>query len=262
MTGDLPQARHSLLERLDVAIASRLSQGANPRDLATSAHSFQARLFEQQAEDARFIASLLRLRGFIVMDDDAAHVLSRHRSRFRPNDQEWLLIRGLTDVLQMVRDRASQGIPPDGWFLVELFKVMTRGVARFRNNVLRQDQPWDAVLYVRYPAPGDLRFLLDTFNGAHRYRDRPFFDKLHPVRQACRVLWRFCRIAPFPDFNQLMAWVAMNAYLLSKGYPMLVPEQRDRELLTRLVGGPAPKRLVQFESRLLAQVVAEDWNRR
>lgn len=258
MSGDLPQTSHSLLERLDVAIASRLSQGTTESDLATSAQRFQARLFEQRAEDARFIASLLRLRGFVIMDEDAADVLSRQRTRFRANDQEWLLIRGLTDVLQMVRDRASQGIPPDGWFLVEAFKVMTRGVARFRNNVLRQDQPWDAVLYVRHPAPEDLRFLLDTFNRAHRYRDMPrVFDGLHPVRQAFRLLWRFCRIAPFPDLNQLMAWIAMDGYLLSKGYPMLVPQQRDRELLARLVGGPAPLRLVQFESRLLEQVAGD-----
>lgn len=255
MSGDLPQLSHSLLERLDVAIAARLSQGAGASDLAATAQRFQDRLYGPQPGDARFIASLLRLRGFVVMDEDAADVLSRHGSRFRADHQEWLLIRGLTDVLQMVRDRASQGIPPDGWFLVELFKVMTRGVRRFRNNVLRQDLPWDAVLYVRHPPPEDLRLLLDTFNPAHRYRDFPaVFDGLHPVRQSFRLLWRFCRIAPFPDFNQLMAWIAMCAYLLSKGYPMPAPEQRDRELLARLVGGPPPQRVVQLESRLLEQM--------
>ena len=46
-----------------------------------------------------------------------------------------------------------------------------------------------------------------------RYLDRnksALFDELHPVRQAPRLMWRFARIAPFPDFNLVMSFVLMN----------------------------------------------------
>ena len=59
------------------------------------------------------------------------------------------------------------------------------------------------------------------------------------------------RLAPFPDFNLLFAWLAMNAFLLAKGYPTLLPERGDRALLARIAIAPPPRRIVQFESRLL-----------
>ena len=74
---------------------------------------------------------------------------------------------------------------------------------------------------------------------------------MHPVRQSFRVLWRFARLAPFPDFNLVMAFVAMNAHLLAQGYPMVRPLAGDRELLVHLVSGPPPLRHGTFESRLL-----------
>ena len=69
-------------------------------------------------------AALLRLRGIPVQDDDAADVLSDSPSRLPRESQEHALIRGLHDVRQMIRERSSQGIPPDGWFIVELFKAI------------------------------------------------------------------------------------------------------------------------------------------
>jgi len=74
------------------------------------------------------------------------------------------------------------------------------------------------------------------------------------VRQAVRVLWRFARIAPFPDFNTVMGFMLMDAYLLAKGYPMVAPSAEDRGLLNQLLAGPPPRRVVQFESRLLKLV--------
>jgi hypothetical protein len=246
----------TLLERLDLALVSRLvhATAADDEMLAT-AQRFQDRIYRRTSNDARFIASLLRLRGLAVLDDDASDVLSGATSRFQPNCQEFQLIRGLQDVLQILRDRASRGTPPDGWFLVELFKAMTRGLPRFRNNVLRVDPPWDAILYVRYPLPQELNYLLDTFDESHRYRDFPrLFDDLHPVRQGFRILWRFARLAPFVDFNVPMGWLAMCSWLLARGYPLLTPDPLDQAFLVRLISGPPPTKIVQFESRLLDTV--------
>ena len=201
------------------------------------------------------MAALLRLRGFSVQDVDAVQVLDGTSRRLLPQSQESQLLFGLVDVLQMMRDRASQGRPPDGWFLVELFKTMTRGLPRFRNNSLRVDQPWDGLLYVAHPRPTELTHVLDHFDHGHRYRDQPaLFDRLHPLRQGFRVLWRFARIAPFPDLNVPMAWLAMSSWLLSRGYPMLMPEAGDRELVPRLVAAPPPTRIVQWEARLLKTI--------
>jgi len=253
MTGE-PDLGQTLLDRLDLAMAVRLAGSGDEQELLAVAQRFQDCLYNTD-RDARWIAALLRLRGMLVLNDDAADVLSAGQSRFRPGSQEHAMVTGLHDVLQMVRDRASRGVLPDGWFLVEAFKAMTRGIARFRNNAVRADAPWDAILYLRYPLVDELNYLLDTFDAEHRFRDFPrVFDRLHPVRQSFRVLWRFARIAPFPDFNAVMAWVAMCAFLLAKGYPLLLPEPQDQALLQHVIAGPPPHKLVQFESRLLATV--------
>ena len=136
--------------------------------------------------------------------------------------------------------------------VVDMFKEFTRGVARFRNNTLRRDLPWDAILFVDYPACGNVSDCLDAFHRGNFYTDLGLrFENLHPVRQAFRILWLFARISPFPDFNLTMAWVAMNMYLAECGYPMLAPRHEDRERLHRMIGGPVPRKVVAFESRLL-----------
>jgi hypothetical protein len=107
---------------------------------------------------------------------------------------------------------------------------------------------------VNYPAIDDLNARLDNFHRGNCYTDLALrFESLHPARQAFRVMWHFGRIAPFPDFNLSMAWVAMNLYLLSAGYPGITPERNDRELLHRLMTGPAPTRVTPLETRLLSQ---------
>ena len=64
------------------------------------------------------------------------------------------------------------------------------------------------------------------------------------------MLWRLARIAPFPDFNVLMAFLAMNTFLVAKGYPALTPMPGDREVLNKLLSGPPPTRMPMFEARL------------
>ena len=39
-------------------------------------------------------------------------------------------------------------------------------------------------------------------------------------------------------------------YLIESGYPMLAPQRQDRERLHRMVGGPVPRKVVAFESRV------------
>jgi hypothetical protein len=248
------QPAASLLDRVDLALARKIAGTiGGDEELLAAAQGYHDRLYRPSSADPRFMASLLRLRGLTVFDEDAVDVLAGSSRRLLPTCQESQLLFGLVDVMQMVRDRASQGRPPDGWFLVELFKVMTRGLPRFRNNALRADQPWDGLLFVHHPRPNDLTHVLDRFDARNRYRDFPaIFDRLHPLRQGFRILWRFARIAPFPDFNLPMAWLAMCSWMLARGYPVLMPETSDRELLARLVSGPPPLRVVQWESRMLA----------
>ena len=165
------------------------------------------------------------------------------------------MLQGLAEGLQLVRERAASGKPPDGWFAVDIWKRLTAQLPRFHNNDLRRGPPWDSVLYMSYPSPDQLPYLLDRFDLAHHYRDQPLlFSALHPVRQGFRIMWRFARIAPFPDFNLLMGWMLMVAWMQWKGYPVLVPEHPDQVLLARLLSGPPPYRIVQLERRLLEAV--------
>jgi len=249
------QPAPSLLERIDLALASHLVTGVgNSEPLATAQRVFDV-VRHPAPSDATFLASLLRLRGFLVTDEDAASVIDDAPGPFSPITQEYRLLRGLGECLRLVRARATDGKPPDGWFLVELWRVMTAELPRFRNNELRRGPPWDAVLYVNYPASDELRYLLDTFDSARHFRDQPgAFLREHPVRQGFRLMWRFARIAPFPDFNLVIAWLAMNAWLQTKGYPLLAADQGDQGLMARLVGGPPPTKIVQFEGRLLEAI--------
>lgn len=251
------QQSRSILDRVDLVLAERIAGVGTTVDqeMLQAAHVYHDRLYRPSGSDPLFMAALLRMRGFAVQDVDAVEVLDGSSKRLVPASQESQLLFGLVDVMQMMRDRASQGRPPDGWFLVELFKTMTRGLPRFRNNVLRVDQPWDGMLYVSHPRPTELTAVLDRFDHPNRYRDVPnVFDRLHPLRQGFRIMWRFARIAPFPDLNLPMAWLAMSSWMLARGYPLLAPEAGDRELLPRFVAGPPPGRVVQWESRLLHAV--------
>lgn len=211
------------------------------------------------AEPARWIASMLALRGLAVSEADAAAILAGDAGRYRRDDQEYRLTLGLRRVLDRIVEHGGHGRLLDGWFTVELFRMFAGEVPRFRNNTLRRDLPWDTILYVTYPSPEQVRGLLDTFDEAHAFRDFPaLFRSLHPVRQAFRILWRLARIAPFPDFNLVMGFVAMNAFLHAKGYPMLAPRREDRVMLNRLVSGPPPQRIVRFEARLLEAVATTE----
>jgi hypothetical protein len=242
----------SQLERLDLALAARMVGHGGDEPIASAQRVLDG-LRRATPQDAGFVASLMRLRGFVIGDGDAADVLEGREGRFAPTTQEHRLLRGLYAALQLLRRRAGEGRAPDGWFLVELFRAMTTELPRFRNNDLRQGPPWDALLYVDYPAPEQLPSVLDTFDADRCYRDLPvLFRSLHPVRQGFRVLWRFARIAPFPDFNTVVAWLGMNAWLQHKGFPLLMPAAGDAQLLARLLSGPPPAKIATFETRLLS----------
>jgi hypothetical protein len=250
-----PQTGPSLLERVDLALASTLVGAVGQAEPLASAQRVLDGLRRPGPSDAAFLASVLRLRGIVVDEADAVAAIGRTPGRLSPITQEHRLLCGLHDCLRLLRVRAAEGSPPDGWFLVELFKVMTAELPRFRNNEVRRGPPWDAVLWVTYPATDELRYVLDTFDAVHHYRDhRAVWGSHHPVRQGFRLMWRFARIAPFPDFNLVMAWLALNAWLQAKGYPLLAADPGDQALLTRLVSGPPPTKIVQLEARLLAAV--------
>lgn len=242
----------SQLERLDLALAVRMVGATGDDEPIASAQRVLDAVRRPTPQDAAFVASLMRLRGFGVTDADAADVLAQREGRLAVATQEHRLLRGLHGALQLLRGRAADGRPPDGWFLVEMFRRMTGELPRFRNNELRRGPPWDALLYVDYPAPEQLAPVLDTFDVDRCYRDLPvLFRALHPVRQGFRLFWRFARIAPFPDFNLVIAWLGMNAWLQHKGFPLLQPVDGDAQMLARLVGGPPPAKITVLEARLL-----------
>jgi hypothetical protein len=253
---DLSDLRQlSALERVDLALASRmLTPGADCEPIAAAQRALDG-VRQPGVADIPFIASLLRLRGFALADEDAADVLCGRPSRLSPVTQEHRLLRGLAECLQRIRQRAADGREPDGWFLVEMFRTMTAELPRFRNNDLRRGPPWDALLYVDYPAADQLRVALDRFEPEHSYRDTPVvFQALHPVRQGFRLFWRFARLAPFADFNVVVAWLGLNAWLQAKGFPLLAAAAGDQQALVRMVSGPPPMRVPVFEARLLASL--------
>lgn len=249
MVADQETPRLNLLQRLDLALASRVAE-APPRvtDLTRGKG-----LPEPPAVDvSEWISGLLGLRGLLVRPEDAAAVIQGEPCRFEEDRHEYNLISGLNRVYDRMLQWRKEGRAPDGWLMVELFKEFTRDVARFRNNQMRKDSPWDAILYVKYPDSENLSVYLDNFNRENAYTDNSVrFNNLHPVRQSFRVMWHFARIAPFPDFNITMSWVAMSLYLLHAGYPMIAPCREDRERLHRMLTGPVPLRIVSFETRLL-----------
>ncbi len=250
-------AQLSALERIDLALASRMVHDTADDEPIAAAQRVLDGVRRPAPSDATFLAALLRLRGMVLRDEDVENVLAGRPSSLSPITQEHRLVLSLQACLQMVRQRAAEGRTPDGAFLVELFRRMTRELPRFRDNDLRRGPPWDAVLHVTYPAAEHLHALLDTFDEAHCYRDVPAaFSGLHPVRQGFRLMWRFARIAPFHDFNALIAWLGMNAWLQAKGFPLLAPAAGDQQMLGRLLAGPPPSKLVPLEARLLAAVDA------
>ncbi|MFT4512880.1 MAG: hypothetical protein ACI91B_001580 [Planctomycetota bacterium] len=253
MTHQQKKQTLSMLDRVDLALASRLVGQGVDLDLIAGAQRVLGGIRRPAPTDAEFLISCLELRGFVIDAEDAACVLAGRDSKMSPLTQEYRLLKGLQKCLRMIRQRASNSIPPDGWFMVELFRTMAKDLPRFRNNDLRRSPPWDALLYITYPAPEELRFLIDSFDNKRCYRDAPIvFNGMHPVRQGFRLMWRFARLAPFPDFNTVIAWLGMNAWLQAKGYPLLAAEQGDQQFLAKLLSGPPPTKIVQYEARLLS----------
>jgi hypothetical protein len=249
----MDEPRHlTLLERLDLALASRLALRGE-LDLGRPDDLRATPMRTDPEADAVWVAGVLGLRGFRLDPREAAGLLRRGFSPRVGADQETRLMLGMGAVLQAVRVRAAAGQPPDGWFAVELFRRLTGEITRFRGNALRKDEPWDGVLGVRYPPGEAIPVLLEAFGAEQGYgEDARELEGVHPVRRGARLLWGFARLAPFPDFNAVMAFVLMNAHLLAAGYPMVTPERGDRRLLGQVIAANRPRRIVQFESRLLA----------
>ena len=245
----------SLLQQLDVFLASRLLSDSHDVPAIRALTDGEGLHGAPPVDLGEWISSVLSLRGLLVHPEDVEAVRSGKANRYSESQHEHAIINGLCAVFRVMHKRAAEGRPPDGWHLADLFKLFSKGVVRFRSNSLRRDLPWDAILYVKYPDTERVRSLLDGFNLDVCYGDNPLrFHSLHPVRQAFRLMWGLARIAPFPDFNLVMAFVAMSEYLLYKGYPLFCPEPEDRAVLHRMVSGPVPSRIMRFESRLLGRV--------
>lgn len=242
------------LERLDLALAGRIVPRAEQLDASSPLEDWANLMVDPTPRlrpHAGLVSGHLELRGLDLRIADVYAVLHGRSESIRKDQQEYTFIHGMARCLALVQERGRTGNPPDGEFAVTLFRTFAGDLARFRNNWLRRDMPWDGLIYVPYPDAADVPMLLGDFNALQAYRDQPLrFASLHPVRQAFRVLWRLARIAPFPDFNVLMAFLAMNTFLVAKGYPALTPMPGDREVLNKLLSGPPPTRMPMFEARL------------
>lgn len=195
---------------------------------------------------------MLTLRGLRVTPSEAAAIVTGRQTRFRPEHQEHKLVLGFARTLTELETRAQSGAGPDGWWMLEQFRRTTEQVGRFRNNIMRRDEPWDSIPGVSYPRSDRLQGLIDGFHSAEWFGDdQALFEGLHPVRQSFRILWRFAHIAPFPDLNLSFAVVALCGWLRAQGYPLLVPGPGDRQRIERVVRGPLPLRIVPLEIQLL-----------
>lgn len=204
-----------------------------------------------RAERDAWIIGVLAIRG-IKVDREMVRAIIQDGSEPRCSRQERVFIAGLDRALDRILSRGRAGRLPGGRFAVDLFETVTRGLPRFANNHLRRDLPWDALRGVTYPKPDAIVGMLERLAPEQKYRELPVvFDKLHPVRTGFRAMWRLARIAPFPDFNLMFAFLFMNAIHVAGGYPLMMPQASDRHLLEGVVSGCVPRRIVQFESRML-----------
>ncbi|MEO0479534.1 MAG: Fic family protein [Planctomycetota bacterium] len=254
--------RLTVLQRLDIATAERLANQLARRleeDLADS--KSEATVWEPTDVERRdFVRGLLGIRGFRIHSDDVEKILEDRVERYRPEHQEWRLVRGLARAFDDLLEEAMQGRGPSGWAIAERFRSMTDGLARFRNNTLRRDIPWDSIPGVPYPDAQRVGALLDGLHEDANYGDQhPDYEEMHPVRQAARLFWRFARISPFPDFNVVMAVLAASHLLCSRGYPAWVAQSDDRARLDALVKGALPERSLFLEQRLLDTVQRKVW---
>lgn len=242
------------MDRLDLELATKAATDFADLDAQALICRMPRAWLITRVERERWIVGVLGLRGFKI-DTKMVRTILEGGTDPRCSRQERVFIRGLDRALDRILARGRNGMLPDGWFTVKLFDTVTQGLPRFANNHIRRDSPWDALRNLAYPKPDQVGGLLDRFSPQHRFRDVPMvYDDTHPVRRGFRALWRFARISPFPDFNLLFAFVFMNAYHLASGYPLIAPTPSDKTLLENLVVGPVPRRIVQFESRLLETV--------
>src|SRR4030095_835104 len=115
------------LERVYLALPTRFANASDHNEPIATSQNLLDEVRRPSEGDAVFMAGLLRLRGGVGAGEGGGGVGGGGRAR------------------------AGAGVPPDGWFLVDLFKTMTRDLPRFRNIDLRRGPPWDALLHVAHP---------------------------------------------------------------------------------------------------------------
>lgn len=244
-------ARPSLLDRLDLELAARAESELAGLDAQGVIGRFPKTWVLPRADRDAWIIGVLGIRG-IKVDREMVRSIIQDGSDPRCSRQERVFIAGLDRALDRILGRGRCGDLPSGRFAVDLFETVTRGLPRFTNNHLRRDLPWDAQRHVDYPKPDALVGMLERLSPEQFYREMPaIYEATHPVRLGFRAMWRLARISPFPDFNLMFAFLFMNAFHVSAGYPLLTPQASDRTLLEAIVAGCVPRKIVQFESRML-----------
>ena len=200
---------HHLGQRLDLLLAERILEGG-----LRGAELFKMR----QRRDELWILGLLGLRGIHVTLDDVSSCLERRPGRFLLNQPEALLIQGLRTAIDQVDEAVELECPLNEERLREIHISLCENLDGQDPGSLRSGSPWDSVPGLVHPGSDLVPVLMKRFSRHFDLvlGDEPF-EELHPVDQAARIFGRLVLIAPFRDFNLLVASLAASQFLLGKG---------------------------------------------
>mgnify|MGYP002713131259 CR=1 FL=1 len=239
---------HHLGQRLDLLLAERILEGG-----LRGAQLFQMR----QRRDEHWILGLLGLRGLHVTLDDITTCLERRPGRFLPRQPEARLIQGVRKAIDDIDEAVDVGQALDADRVREIHIALTEKLEGQEPGTLRCSSPWDSVTGLVHPGADLVPVLMKRFS--HDFDlvlgDEPF-EELHPVDQGARIFGRLVLIAPFRDFNVLVASLAASQFLLARGYPPFMPKSCDRENVDLDLGGSDVELARRFASIVFRGFVA------
>ena len=231
-----------LLGHLDIQLADRMIH----------ARQVGVRLFQmREARDFAWMVGALGGLCIHVTHVDIADCLRRRAGRFRPGQHEFFLIHGLRTVIDYIDELAEAGTRLSPTTCRGIYERVTQGIEGHGSTTLRQGAVRDVIPGMSRAA---WKSLPDLFSGLCLERgflhDPMEFQQLHPVEQAARIFQRVSKLAPFPDFNLLVASLCSSLHLLGYGYPPFLPRACDRKAILHALRS-SPDQL----SRLFAGIV-------
>ncbi len=238
---------HHLGQRLDLLLAERILEGGT-----RGAELFKMR----ERRDELWMVGLLGLRGIHVTLEDVQACLEQRPGRFLLQQPEARLILGLRIAIDEIDEAVELGSSLDGERLRDIHIALTENLEGQDPGTFRTGSPWDTVPGLVHPGPALVPVLMKRFSRHFDLvlGDEPF-EELHPVDQAARIFGRLALIAPFRDFNLIVASLAASQYLLANGYPPFLPKATDREEVELDLGGSDMELARRFASIVFRSLV-------